>query len=529
MNFFFIKIILLCFTLSLTACFKKNKNSSAFNPKNTLFFSITTEPPTLDWNKSTDTTSSLIITNIMEGLLDYDFSKKQINVKPALATKWTSSLKGKRWTFTLKKNVKWTDGKPFKASQIIDGWERLLNPNTASEYAYFLYSVKNAKAYNTGKLKDFSKVGVFINKKNQLVVDLEKPKNYFPYLLTHSSTYPIRKDIIKKYKNHWTDPANIVTLGAYRLKTWEHEKQLILQKNIYYHNKSAFIKNIFIRIIPEKTTSLNLFEKHKLDVITDLPTMELHLLKKKKEYRSHNTLSLYFYGINTKKKPFDDVRVRKAFSLVINKKQIVNILKAGHVPLGGFIPKGLLGYDTSIGLGFNPKKAQQLMDQAGYKDRATLPKITISYNTHKDNKKVAEKIQAQLKKHLNINIELANLEWKNYLQLLKTKKHQIYRMGWVADYPDPDNFMTIMSSDSANNHIQWNNLKYDALISKASGLEDQQKRLELYIKAQKILVEEDAVIIPLFLYKSHLLISNRIKYFPINKMSIIYFKEVSFY
>ncbi len=525
---YFLKIILLfCVSLSLVSCFKKKQSEQELLPLESTFrFNISTEPPTLDWNKATDTTSSLIVDNIMEGLLEYSFSEESVGLKPALAEKWTSTPDEKKWFFTIRKGVKWSDGEDFLAEHVRDGWERLLNPQTASEYAYFLYSIKNARAYSKGEIKDFSKVGVIVNSKGQLEVELEEGKSYFPYFVSHTSTYPIRKDIIEKYGNSWTEPQNIVTLGAYRLKKWEHDKRIILEKSSGYYNQTTQIKNILIHIIPESGTALNLFEKGRLDAIGGLPSRELPNLRKKKEYRSHPILATYYYGINVKQKPFDDMRVRKAFSMAIDRKEITDLLKGDQIPLTGWIPKGLLAHDSSIGLGFNPKKAKELMNAAGYENRTTFPRVVISYNTHEDHKRVAEKVQAQLKKHLNIQVELANEEWKTYLQSLKMKRQQIYRMGWVADYPDPDNFMTLMTSYSENNHTQWKDDVYDSLVEEAGVLSDKKKRIKLYQKAQKILVEESVPVIPIYASQSHWLISDRVAAFPLNIMGKVSFKEV---
>ena len=220
------------------------------------------------------------------------------------------------------------------------------------------------------------------------------------------------------------------------------------------------------------------------------------------------------------------MQVRKAFNLSINRKQITDLLKGNQVPLTGWIPKGLLGYDPSVGLAFDPKKAKELMDSAGYKDRSLFPKVTISYNTNEDNKRVAEKIQAQLKKHLNVQVELSNEEWKTYLRNVRTGTHQIYRMGWVADYPDPDNFMTLMTSYSENNYTQWEDTRYDSLVQQAGVSSNEKERLNLYIKAQKLLVEEAVAVIPVFSAQSHWLISDRVAVFPLNIMGKVSFKLV---
>ena len=222
------------------------------------------------------------------------------------------------------------------------------------------------------------------------------------------------------------------------------------------------------------------------------------------------------------------MRVRKAFSMAINRKQITDLLKGGQTPLTGWIPEKLLAWDPSIGLRFDPKKAKQLLDSAGYQDRKTFPKVTISYNTNEDHKRIAEKVQAQLKKYLNIQVELSNEEWKTYLQSLKTGQQQIYRMGWVADYPDPDNFMTLMTSYSENNHTEWGDPLYDSLVEKAGSLEDKKEREKLYKQAQQILTESAVAVIPIYSSRSHWLISDRMATFPLNVMGKVSFKYARF-
>ena len=533
MKLYLLKIIVVFLSFSLIACFKK-KQKDSLPIKDTFRFNILTEPPTLDWNKARDTTSSLIVDNIMDGLLDYDFTKtgpiKLSTLRPALATKWSATKDNKIWTFNIRKGVRWGDGELFKAEHVRDGWERLLNPLTASEYAYFLYSIKNARAYNEGKIKDFSKVGVTITQKGNLVVELEKGKSYFPYLLTHTSTYPIRKDIIKKYgEDHWTRPESIVTLGAYKLKKWEHDKKIILEANENYYSLPANIKNILLYIISESGTALNLFEQGHLDAIANLSSRELPVLSKRKEYRSTPIISTYYYGLNVDREPFTSVKVRKAFNRAIDRKEITDLLKGGQLPLRSWIPKGIAGYDPNIGLRFNPEKARKLLDEAGYKDRNSFPKVTLSYNTHEDHKRIAEKVQAQLKKHLNIRVELSNEEWKTYLQTLTTGKQHMYRMGWVADFPDPDNFMTLMTSYSDNNHTHWNSTRYDKLVEKAAVSSLESERLNLYHQAQKILGEEEVPVIPIYSGQSHWLISNRVAVFPLNGIGKILFKQIKFH
>jgi oligopeptide transport system substrate-binding protein len=511
-------------------CTKKNSGSLEYglDIKNTLRINLQTEPPSLDWSKSTDTTSSLIQENIMDGLVDYNLKDPELPTIPALATSWQPSQGARVWTFTLRKGVKWTDGVEFAGQQVIDGWERLLNPNTASEYAYFLFPVKNAKAYNSGKLKDFDKVGVHVNDKGQLVVELEQPMGFFPMLLSHHSTFPLRKDLIAKFGDRWTDPANIQTLGAYKLKVWDHDKAIVLERNDGYYGEKAKIKNVIGYMINEFSTALNLMDAGRLDFQQELPAKELPILRKKPGYRQVSELSIYFYGFNTRKAPFNNLKVRKAFVAAVDRKEITDLLAAGHAPLTGWIPAGMFGYENGRGLKFDPKLAAKLLDEAGYKDRSKFPTITLAFNTNENHQRIAENVQAQIKKNLGVNIRLANEEWKVYLNRLHNDTPDIYRLGWLADYPDPSTFADVMTSFSENNHTGWGSKKYDELTAEGARTLDKQKRREIYSQLQKLLTEDENPVLPIYSAVRQIMLSSRIDNFPVTPIARYEFKGVSF-
>jgi len=522
----------LCLAIILPVLFgisctkKKSSVEYGLDVTETLRINISQEPPSLDWSKSTDTTSALIQMNIMEGLVEYDLADAELGLIPGLATEWFPSDQAKKWTFTLRKGVLWTDGVEFTAQHLIDGWERLLNPSTASEYAYFLYTVKNARAYNEGKLKDFSQVGVSIDQEGRLVVELSQPKSYFPYLLTHHSTYPIRKDVVETHGDKWTEPENIVSLGAYKLKIWEHDKAIVLERNDSYFGDKAKTKYILAYMINELSTALNLFDAKRLDVQSALPSRELATLRNRPEYREMGILGIYYYGFNTKKPPFDNQKVRSAFSHAIDRKEITTLLNGGQIPLTSWIPPGMFGYEADRGVKFDVEKARSLLEEAGFKDRAKVPKITLSFNTNEDHQRVAENVQAQIKKNLGIDIELKNEEWKVYLSTLKTEPASIFRLGWLADYPDPDNFMNLMTSYSENNHPRWGDKAYDGLIEKAVSIVDKEERRKIYSEAQKKMTEDAVPVVPIYSMVSQQLISPRVKNFPVNSMSRTILKGV---
>lgn len=519
---------LLSAALLATGCVKKNagKLEYGLDVKETLRVNLESEPPSLDWSISTDTTSSLVTMNIMEGLVTYNLADRELSPAPALATEWKASENARVWTFKIRKGVKWTDGKEFTGQDVIDGWERILNPATASEYAYFLFGVKNARDYNSGKLKDFSKVGIKLNG-TDLVVELEKPMGFFPYLLTHHATYPIRKDIVEKFGPKWTDPANIVTLGAYKLKTWDHDKALVLERNDDYYGEKAKIKYVLGYMINEYSTALNLIEGGKLDFQRSLPFKELPKYRQFAGYRQVPLISMYYYGLNTKKAPFNNLKVRKAFAMAIDRKQITDLLAAGHAPLTGWVPTGMFGYENEMGVKYDPSTAAKMLDEAGFKDRTKIPKVTLAFNTNENHQRIAENVQAQLKKNLGVDVQIANEEWKVYLKRLQNDTPNIYRMGWLGDYPDPSTFMDLMTSFSENNHTGWGSKTYDELVAQGNSSLNKDKRRDFYSKAQKILTEEDVPVIPIYSSVSHILLSDRVQNFPVNSIEHYQFKGVT--
>lgn len=514
--------------LLLAGCTAKNSLEYGLDLKDTIRINLQVEPPTLDWTMAHDTTSGHIIKNIMQGLIDYDLNDPQLTAIGALATEWTASPDARIWTFTLRKGVKWTDGVEFSAQQVLDAWERMLNPKSRCQYGYFFFPVKNGEAYFRGKVKDFSQVGFKINDKGQIIVELDHPMVFFPKLLAHSATFPIRKDLIEKYgEDKWTDPAHMVSLGPYKLKIWDHDKAIVLERNDSFWGPKAKTKNVLGYMILEYSTAVSLFRADRLDFQENLPWTDVSQLKSLPGFRETPLLGFYFYAFNTRKPPFDNVKVRKAFANAIDRKQITDLLSAGLVAQGGWLPKGLFGYQPDIGIKFDVARANQLLDEAGFKDRSKFPKFSIGFNTDENHQRVAENIQAQLKKNLGVVAELQNEEWKVYLAHLKSDAPAIYRLGWITDYPDPDAFMKIMLSTAENNYTGWKNKTYDDLVNTATAQLSDTQRIETYKKAQIFMVEDEVPVFPIFSIVYPQLISPRLKNFPTNMLNRIDLKGVS--
>ncbi len=490
----------------------------------TLATVITSEPPKLDWLLSSDTDSSWIQENIMEGLVRFDLSKPGLELKPALATSWQEKDGGQKWVFQLRENVRWTDGVEFTSKHVLDSFEYILTPESAAIAVDNIFPIKNARAFNSGKLNDFSQVGVKALGPYQVEFTLKQPMAFFPMLLTHHTTFPVRRDVIKKHGPLWTEPQNIVTLGPYKLVYWHHDSRIVLRRNENYWGKKPSIEFIVYYMIGKPSTALRMFQQGKIDFIRDLPSSEIPRLRKWEEFRTHPGLRLYYYGIKVGKKPLGNKLVRRALSYAINRKEVVKILGGGQKPLTSWVPQGMFGHEDDIGLSFDPQKARELLDQAGFKNRSTFPTLVLGFNTEEKHKRVAENIQAQLKRNLDVKVEIKNEEWKTFLNGLRSASaYSIFRLGWVADYADPHNFMAIMTSFSENNRTGWENKQYDKLVEQGVKEVEAQKRLEIYRKAQKLLVEDEVPVIPLMTDVNQLLVSQRIKNFSNNVLDLYHF------
>lgn len=481
------------------------------------------EPPTLDWSLATDNVSITVLQNLMEGLAQYD---SKLQPKAALAESWKVSTDGKTYTYKIRKDVKWSDGTPLTAQHFVDSWERVLNPKTASEYSYFLFDVVGAQDYNEGKLKDSSKLGFKATDAHTFVVTLNKKAAYFANIPTFTVTFPIRKDLIEKFGNKWTEPGNLQVVGPFQLSEWKHDSKLVLTANNNYYGTKTKLEKINAYIVNEDTTAINMFESGKLQYVSRLPALEIERLKTNPAYRNAPFLRGYYYGFNIEKAPFNDVRVRRAFSLAVDRQQIVSLLKGGQIPATSWVPKGMLGYEPNIGLKLDIQKAKKLLAEAGYPEGKGFPAVTFMFDTRDDNKVIAERLQAMWKQNLGVDLRAQNEDWKVYLNRMKSDTPSMYRMGWGADYPDPDNFLNLFTSYSGNNYTKWKNKDYDSLIEKAAAEPSTTKRLAYYKKAQKLLTEDDAVIIPLFVDALNVLVSPTVKGLSLNAMDSLHLKDV---
>jgi oligopeptide transport system substrate-binding protein len=502
--------------------------SSAVSPEplrrpSLLRLALSAEPPTLDWSLATDNVSITVIENLMEGLTEFDAALQPV---PAMADRWEVSPDQQTYTFHLREDVYWTDGRLVTAGDFEYAWKRLLDPKTGAEYAYFLYDIVNAYEYNTGQIADASAVGVTALTPMTLQVRLKKPISYFPSITTFVVTFPQRRDLIERYGDHWTDPADLVTNGPFRLAEWQHEYKVVLRPNDRYVHGRPPLDEVRLFVVNDRNTALTLYETGDLDLV-NLPPEAIPTYERNPEFLRTPLLRGYYYGFNVTAPPFTDRRVRQAFALAIDKSELPKILKGGELPSNSWIPPGLLGHDPAIGLAYDPAAARRLLAAAGYPDGRGFPPVTAAFNTDPVNTLIAENLQQQWKRTLGVTVALDNLEWKVYLARLKSRTPQLFRLGWGADYPDPDNFMALFTGHSGNNLTHWGSARYDALIATAASSADRSRRQQLYAEAQRILTETDVPIIPLFVASQNYLVKPYVRGLRLNAMELLSLKRVS--
>jgi oligopeptide transport system substrate-binding protein len=484
-----------------------------------LNYNLTTEPKVLDPAQATGLPEFRVLYACFEGLTA--FGPKDVPV-PAAAAKWKISPDGKTYTFSLRKNAKWSNGDPVTAGDFEYAWKRLLNPKTGASYANNLYYLKNGEEYNTGKITDASQVGVKAKGNYTLVVTLKAPCSYFLALTVNPSLYPVNRKVVEAAGDKWaSNPKTLIGNGPFRLANWVHQERLEFVPNSKYWNKAKVkLNKLVCYTIEEQSTGLTMFETDKIDLLDELPTQEIPRLEAEKLIKYSPYIGTYYYLINVKKAPFNDARVRKALALAIDRGQIVKyVTKSGEKPSLGFVPYGVP--DAAPGSDFREvggnyhkdgdiNKAKQLLAEAGYADISKFPTIQILYNTSETQKQIAEVIQEMWKKQLGINATLTNQEWKAYLVSRKQGDFQIARASWIGDYVDPMTFMDLWVSDNGNNYSRWANSAYDKLIDKAKNTTNAKLRLQTLHQAEKLLMNE-MPIIPIYFYTRPYIMKNWVK------------------
>jgi oligopeptide transport system substrate-binding protein len=460
------------------------------------------EPETLDPAVITGQPEERIVNALFEGLLRFDSHGRSV---PGVASSWEISPDHLTYTFHLRPDARWSDGKPVTARDFVASWHRTLDPVTASAYNYQLFPVLGAEDFANGKTHDFSTVGVKALDDATLQVSLHQPTSYFLDLCAFPTLDPVRTDLIAKYGDDWVKPGRLVGNGAFLLEDWRLNDCILLKKNPRYWDASNVrLGRVQVLPISQANVAYNFYAAGQADLIMDkglAPPSLLDVLKPRPDFHAAPFLGIYFIRFNCAKGPFTDSRVRKAFSMAIDRKRITTkITRAGELAALTFVPPGIPGYDAPQGLPEDPAAARSLLAEAGYPGGKGFPLTTYLYCEGELNEGVAVELQSMWKEQLGVTVQLARQEWKVYLNSLGSLDFGIARSSWVGDYPDPNTFLNLFLSASGNNRTGWSNATYDDLIEKAAAEGDLGRRFEMLRQAEALLVHDEAPIAPLFFY-----------------------------
>ncbi|MEW6057977.1 MAG: peptide ABC transporter substrate-binding protein [Bdellovibrionota bacterium] len=482
------------------------------------------DPQTLDWNLAHTSMETPIVMNIMEGLVESD---RKMKIRPKLAKSWTISKDRKTYTFKLRNDVKWSDGKSMQAADFIYSFKRLLDPLTAAPYAYMLFDVEGAEEFNTRKSNDFDSVGVKALDPYTIQIKLKKPVGYFLQILTFWITFPVREDVVAKHGVNWPRPGNVVVLGPYIPVSYQPQAQITLKRNEKYYGPPPQVDTVVMPIINEDSTALNLFKTGQLDFVRPINFLEVKEFSDKPSFHVDPYYRNCYININTKKYPFNLPKVRKALAMSIDKSKLMKVMHHSIQHTDTLVPESLFPAGKNIGISFNPVEAKNKLKEVGI-DPTTLSGIELFTYASDENTLLAQYLQDQVKKNMGLALRLQAPEFKMFRTQLELMTGALYHRCWGADYADPDSFLSVFLSTSGNSRTGWQNEKYDALVKKAASLNEGAERTRLYKEALQILLVDEAVIVPLYFDSLVYLLNPKVKNFVINPLNYVYFRDIVF-
>ena len=530
-------VFLSLFTICLLgACGNKQKNAS----KQVLTWTETSTLATQDQSLATDSLSFQTLLNTQEGLYRLDKHQKP---KLALAKSVKISNDGKTYDFILRPNAKWSNGDPVTAKDFVYAYKRTVTPSTKASMAFYFYQIENAEAINKGQ-KDVSELGVKALAKDHLQIKLTRPVSYFKRLLAFPLFFPQNEKIVKKYGDlYGTQAKYTVANGPYILKNWNgtNKKWTLVKNKTYWDAKNVKLDQVNELVTESTTTSYNLYNSNKVDA-TGLLGQQVAANKNSPAYHERLASAIQRLELNEEKVPaFKNKNIRQAFSYAIDRKSLVNdVLADGSVAAKGFVPSGM-GNDPKTGQAFQDeayvksavsydlKKANALFEKGYQETGLTTLNVELSVSDTDSAKKIAEFLQSSLERLPNVKVTITSIPYTQLITRQAAKDYELTVKNWQAIIADPINFLDVFESDSSYNNSGWKNAEYDRLLDEAENKYGAQpeKRWQLLVKAEKLLMEDQGTI-PLLQVAKPQLLRPSVKGVYFNPTGIPYdFKTVS--
>lgn len=484
-----------------------------------------TSPTTLDPAVAAGREFSAIqyIAEIFSGLVSFD---PQLDLTADLAESWEKSPDGKTYTFHLRDNAKFHDGRPVTAQDVKYSLERASDPSVGAQAAEpLLGDIVGVKEKLSGEADEIS--GIKVLDSHRLQITIDAPKEYFLSKLTHPIAFVVDRYNVESGANWWRDPNGT---GPFRLKEWNDEL-IVLERNNLYYLEPAKVGHVVYRLwggVP-----MRMYEKGEID-ITDVYLADIERVLDpanplNDELSVTPGFGLFYVGFNSAEPPFDDVKVRQAFSHAIDKDKIVDLVLKGVVSkANGILPPGMPGYNGNVrGLEFDVDKARQLIAESNYGNVSSLPPIALTSSGLGTLSRLEESLVDMWRLNLGVDVEVRLWEHEVYPYIIDDEKDEMFIGSWGADYPDPENFVDMLfHSDASDNIGEYSNPQVDAWLDAASVEEDAMARMTVYQMAEQMIVDE-AASIPLYFDVSYTLVKPYVEALPLTPLWIPRLKYVS--
>ena len=533
------------FGMTFVGCSKQGAPSSFLAGETfDLAVCFASEPQTIDPALNSAVDGAVMLQHLFEGLMKWADSgnpatdkgnmnyAKLVSGQAASYEKTVNDDGTVTYTFKIRPDAKWSDGKAVTAHDFVFTWQRLANPETAADYCYMIDMVQGYAEVNSGGA-DPSALAVSAPDASTFQVTITYDCPYFLEVCAFPATFPVRKDVVEANPDTWTtadNSASYITNGPYKLAEWVHDSYIKMVPNEHHYDVANLgPDSITFRLMADDNAMLAGYRSGDLDFIQEMPVDEVAGLLASGELNVVDYIGTYYVVYQTQKAPFDDWRVRKAFTLAIDSPYIVEqITQSGEVPAAGFVPPGIYDADSSgadfrtVGGDYweipttdeiyakNVAEAKQLLADAGYPNGEGFPVVTYLYNTNDANKAIGEALQQMWQKELGVTVQLQNQEWNAFLENRKNGEYQIARNGWIADYNDPISFLDMWLTGGGNNDAQYSVAEYDAAIAEAKASADPAVRMAAMHKAEDIIMGRDWALGPIYFYTQDFLLKDNI-------------------
>ncbi len=507
------------------------------------YVGIGPEPHDLDPHTAIGVPEANILRALGEGLVNLD--GRDLRPIPGVAERWDISADGLTYTFHLRADARWSDGAPLTAADFVASFRRELLPGLGADFSELLWPIRGAEAFNKGRLRDFTAVGVRAPDDRTLELTLERPTAYFLSLLAQRMFYPVRPasgsgetEPLKRGRPPRADKpgsaaeaaAAWIGNGPFAVVEWRHNQEIVLRRNPHYWNAAAVrLQAIHFCVVEDVEAEERAFRAGLLHKTARMPQSKIDTYRREHpdQLRIDPALGTYFYLLNTTRPPLDDARVRRALALALDRAALVrHVARGDQRPADAFTPPDTAGYTARTRLPFDPEAARRLLAEAGFPSGRGLPALELLFNTNENHRLLAEAVQAMWQRELGAEVRLVNQEWKVYLNSLSTGSFALARSGWSAGHLDPNAFLENFVSGGANNRTGFADPRYDALLAEAAATADPEARRELFQQAEARLLDA-APIIPIYHYTYPYLLQPSVRGWPPNVLDYHLYQEVT--